>query len=161
MTFFTASAASDVQRHAGVVPFAVARSALDHRIVLGHAGLLRGLRNVVDIGAERDHRLALAPGRHPRRRNAGDAALDPEAFFLEDAGEVLRRLEFLEPEFAEAEDAVHHHLRLFLHGVDLAVEIGLHGGFFLGLRKQTGGGQYENSKRAAHMWIIRGAGLLS
>ena len=34
------------------------------------AGLLRGLRNIVDIGAERDHRLALAPGRHPGGGNA-------------------------------------------------------------------------------------------
>ena len=42
--------------------------------------------------------------RHPRGRNAGDAALDLEAVLLEDAGQVLGRLELLEAELAEAED---------------------------------------------------------
>ena len=40
----------------------------------------------------------------PRGRNAGHPSLDREAVLLEDAGEVLRRLEFLEAELAEAED---------------------------------------------------------
>ncbi len=34
------------------------------------------------------------------------------------------------PKLAEAEDAIHHDLRLLLHGVDLAGQIGFHGGFF-------------------------------
>ena len=82
--------------------------------------------------AQRDHRLARPPGGDPRGGNAGHAALDLEAFLLQNAGEVLRGLEFLEAQLAEAEDAVHHHLRLLLHGVDLAGQVGLHGGFFLG-----------------------------
>ena len=45
---------------------------------------------------------------HPRGRNAGDAGLDREAVLLEDAGEVLLGLEFLEAELAEAEDHVDH-----------------------------------------------------
>ena len=69
------------------------------------------------------------------------AALDLEAFLFQNAGEVFRRLEFLKPEFAETEDAIHHHLRLFLHAVDLAGEVGLDGGFFLrrefGLRESA------------------------
>ena len=36
------------------------------------------------------------------------------------------------PEFAETEHGVHHHLRLLLHGVDLAGQIGLHGGGLFG-----------------------------
>ena len=51
----------DVERLPGVVPFAVARRAFDHRIVIGDAGLLRRLRNAVDVRAEREHRLARAP----------------------------------------------------------------------------------------------------
>ncbi len=122
----------DVQRHAGVVAFAVARRAFDHRIMIGDAGFLRSLRNIVDIGAERDDGLALAPGGDPGGGNSGDAALDLEAFLFENAGEVFRSFEFLEAEFAEAEDAIDHDLRLLLHGVDLAGEVGLHGGFFFG-----------------------------
>ena len=72
----------DVQRHAGVVPFAVTGRALDHRIVIRDARLLRGLGNAVDVGPERDHRLARSPGRHPRRRDARDPALDREAVLL-------------------------------------------------------------------------------
>ena len=121
-----------LQRHAGIVAFAVPRRAFDHRIVIGHARLLRSLRDIVDIGAERDHRLAFAPGGHERGGNAGDAALDLEAFLFEDSGEIFRRLEFLKSELAETEDAVHHHLRLLLHAIDLAGEIGLHRGLFLG-----------------------------
>ncbi len=120
----------DVERHAGVVPFAVAGRAFDHRIVPSHAGLLRGLRDIVDIGAERDDRLARAPGCHPRGGNARVIALNLEAFLFQNAGEILRRFELLKAKLAEAEDAVHHHLRLLLHGVDLANQIGLHGRLF-------------------------------
>ena len=58
------------------------------------------------------------------------AALHLEAFFFQNAGQVFRRLELLEAQLAETEDAVHHDLRLFLHAVDLPGQIGLHGGFF-------------------------------
>ena len=95
--------------------------------------------------------LPFAPGRHPRGRNPGDAALDLEAFLLQDSGEIFRRLEFLESELAETEDAVHHHLRLLFHAVDLAGQIGLYGSFFLGrglvLPKQTQGGNGENQRQ--------------
>src|SRR5260370_37772189 len=85
----------DIERHARIVSFAMAWSALDQRIVPGHAGLLRSLRDVVDIGPERDDGFALAPRRDPGRRDAGDAALDLEAFGFEGADEIFRRLEFL------------------------------------------------------------------
>src|SRR5262249_31564775 len=55
-----------------------------------------------------------------------------EAFLFQNAGEVLGGLELLETELAETEDAIDHDLRLFPHGVDLAGEIGLHRGFFIG-----------------------------
>ena len=67
----------DVHGLAGVVAFAVARRAFDHRRVVGDARLLRRLRDAVDVGAQRDHRLARSPRRHERRRNAGDAFLRP------------------------------------------------------------------------------------
>ena len=137
----------DVERHAGVVAFAVAGRAFDHGLMPADAGLLRGLRDVVDIGAERDDGLAGAPGGDPRGGDAGDAALDFEAFLFEDAGEVFGGFEFLEAQFAEAEDAVDHDLRLLLHGVDLAGEVGLHGGFFVGrdFRLGEGGcGEYKD-----------------
>ena len=86
----------DVERHAGVVAFAVARRAFDDRIVIRHAGLLRRLRNAVDVGAQRDHGLARSPCGHPRRGNARLAARDREAVLFEDTGQVLRRFNLLE-----------------------------------------------------------------
>ena len=115
----------DVQRHAGVVPFAVPRRAVDDRIVIGDAGLLRRLRDAVDVGAERDDRLARAPARHPRGRNAGQILLHGKAVFPENPGDVLRRLELLKPELAEAEDLIVHPRDVFAHAVDLKADVAL------------------------------------
>ena len=78
---------------------------------IGHARLLRRLRDAVDVGAERDDRLAAAPGGHPGGRDAGDAALHLEAVLLEHAGEVPRGLDLLHAQLPEAEHRVHHLLR--------------------------------------------------
>src|SRR6185369_1398312 len=69
--------------------------------------------------------LARAPLREPSGRNAGVAALDREAVLLEDAGQILRRLDFLESELAEAEDLVDHLLRECRQRVDEAHRFGL------------------------------------
>ena len=61
-----------------------------------------------------------------------DAALDREAVLLEDAGEVLRRLEFLKAELAEAEDLIDHLLRHHAPRLDVG------DGFFL-QRVECGG----------------------
>ena len=107
---------------------------------------MRGLRNVVDIAAQRDHGLSRSPARYPCSGNAGHAALDLEAFFLQDAGEIFRGLNLLKAELTEAEDAVHHDLHLLFHGVDLSGEIGLHGRFFVGRDFGLG----EGGERAEH-----------
>ncbi len=112
----------------------------DDGIVVGDAGLLRGLRNVVDVRAERDHRLARTPARGPRRRDAGDAALDGEAVLLEDAGQVLRRLDLLETELAEAEDHVGHLLRHHAHAVDVGHDAALQ-------HVETSGGRRLRTRR--------------
>ena len=117
----------DVQRHTRVVPFAVPGRALDDRIVIRHARLLRRLRDVVDVRADRDHRLARSPRREPGGRDTGVAALDFEAVLFEDLGEIFRRLELLEAELAEAEDLVDHLLRHHAHRLDVG------GGFALQL----------------------------
>ena len=77
---------NDIERHTGIVAFSVTRGAFDHRIVIRHAGLLRSLRDIVDIGSERDDRLALPPRRDKCGGNAGDAAFDLESFLLENSG---------------------------------------------------------------------------
>jgi len=59
------------------------------------------------VGPERDHRLAAAPGRHPGRGDASDAVLHHEAGAAKDLLQVTRRLDFLEAQLAEAEQAVH------------------------------------------------------
>jgi hypothetical protein len=115
----------DLQRHPGVVPFTVARRARDHRFVIRHAGLLRRLRDVVDVRPEGDDWLPRSPPRSPRGRDSGDPVLNGEAVLLEDVGEVLRGLEFLEAELAEAEDRVVPFLDVFLHRVDLEADVAL------------------------------------
>src|SRR5260370_19601273 len=122
----------DVEGHPGIMAFAVFRRRFNHRLVPTDTGLLRRLRDVVDIAAEGDYGLAGSPTGYPRGGDAGDAALDCESLFFEDAAEVLGGFKFLEAQFAEAEHAVHHDLRLFLHAVNLAGEVRLHGGFFFG-----------------------------
>ena len=74
----------DVQRHPGIVAFAVSRRAFDQRLVPADAGLLRRLRDVVDVAAQRDHGLARSPACHPRGGNAGHAALDFESLFFQE-----------------------------------------------------------------------------
>src|SRR5438132_660960 len=113
----------DVQRHARVVPFAVAWRALDQRIVVRDARLLRRLRDAVDVGAERQDWLARPPACHPRGRNAGDPFLHGEAVLLQDPREVFRRFDLLEPELAEAEHLIDHLLRELARAVDLGSEI--------------------------------------
>ena len=81
-----------------------------------------------------------SPGRHERGGNAGDAALDLEAFLLENAGQVFRGFELLKAELAEAEDGIDHHLRLLLHAIDLAGQIGFHRRHFLRRDLLLGGG---------------------
>ena len=115
----------DLQRHARVVAFAVARRAFDDRLAIGDARLLRRLRDAVDVRAERDDRLARSPARHPRGRNAGEVLLDREAVLLQDVGQVLRRLELLEAELAEAEHLIVHALDVFAHAVDLEADVSL------------------------------------
>ena len=61
MIFFTASAAAMFSGMPELWPSPWPGRAFDHRLVPGDAGLLRRLRNVVDVGAERDHRLARSP----------------------------------------------------------------------------------------------------
>ena len=88
--FFDGECRDDVQRDAGVVAFAMTRRAFDDGIVIADAGLLRRLRDIVDIGAERDHRLAFAPTGDPGGRDAGVVALDFETILFEDPAQILR-----------------------------------------------------------------------
>ena len=86
----------DVDGLAGVVALAMAGRALDQLLAVGNAGLLRCLRDAVDVAAERDDGRARAPARYPGGRHAGNAALDGEAVLLQHVSEVVRGLELLE-----------------------------------------------------------------
>ena len=108
----------DVERHAGVVPFAVPGSAVDDRSAIRHTRLLRRLRNAVNVRAQRNDRLAGAKARRPCRWNAGDTSLNREALALQDGRQVALRLVLLKPDLAEAEDRVHHLLREVVHAID-------------------------------------------
>ena len=115
----------DVEGLTRIMALAVSRRAIDQRFVTSDARFLRSLGDAVDVGAERDHRLARSPGRHPGRRNARDAAFDREAFLLEDLGQILRGLELLKPQLREAEDHVIHDLASLLHRFDLVDDLPL------------------------------------
>ena len=109
----------DVDRLAGVVTLAVARRSFNQRRVIRDARLLRCLRDAVDVGAKRDHRLARSPRRHECRRDARDPLLYREAVLLEHVDQIAVGLDFLEPKLAVAEDLVDHLLRELRAAVDV------------------------------------------
>ena len=162
MIFFTAIAAVMFIGTPRVVSFAVAGRAGDDRILVADAGLLIRLRDVVDVGAERDDRLARAPRGDPGGRNAGEAARDLEAVLLENAGEVLRRLLFLDSELAEAEHLVDHLLREGRHAVDHVHRLLLQRGKLGVVRGQVDGegdfGTVVRATAAAAPWASADAG---
>ena len=79
-----------------------------------------------------DDGLTLSPCREECGRNAGETRLDPESFLFQYADQVFGGLEFLKPEFTEAEDGVDHDLRLLFHAIDLSCDIILECRFSLG-----------------------------
>ena len=99
---------NDVERHAAVVPFAVSWRTAHQRVARRRTGLLVGLRNAVDVGAQGDHRRSAAPLCHPRRRDPGHTPFNGEAVLLQHARQILRCLGFLHPEFTEREDLIDH-----------------------------------------------------
>ena len=125
MIFFTAIAAVMFTACPELCPSPWPGAPFDQRVVIRDARLLRRLRNAVDVGPERDHRLARAPGRHERGRNAGDALFDGEAVLLQDVDQVAMRLLLLEAELAVAEDLIDHLLRERRHAVDVGRRLGL------------------------------------
>jgi hypothetical protein len=125
---FYGEGGGDLEGDAGVVAFTVAGCAGDDGVVVGDAGFLRGLRDAVDVRAEGDDGLALAPGGHEGGGDAGDAALDFEAVLFEDVGEVLGGVGFVVAELGVAEDCVDHDLDLLGAGVDAGDGFLLHCG---------------------------------
>ena len=119
ISFFTAIAAVMLSGMPELWPSPCPGAPSTSGIAIGDAGLLRALRDAVDVGAKRDHGLAAAPFGDPRGRDARDAARDLEAVLLEDAGEVARRLDLLKAQLAEAEHRVHHLLRQRGQAVDV------------------------------------------
>src|SRR4029453_4190399 len=115
----------DLQRHPRVVAFAVAGRAVDHRLVIRDAGLLRRLWNAVDVGPERNHRLTGSPARHEGGRDAGQVLLNREAVLPQDVGQVLRNLKFLEPELGKTDHLVVYARDVFAHAVHFQSDVAL------------------------------------
>src|SRR3569832_508346 len=111
-----------------LTPCPEARRSLHKLQIARDTGNLRRLRNAIEIGAERDHRLARAPGRHPRGWNARHTLAHGEAVLLEDAADVLRRLEILKAELTDAEDLIDELLRELRARIDVAHCLGLERG---------------------------------
>ena len=125
----------DVHGHPGVVPFAMTGSAFDHGIVIGDAWFLRGSGDTVDVGDESNHWLAGTVSRDPSRRNSRHATFDRKSVFLQQARHILRSLNFLKAQFAEAKNLIHHLLDELLPGVHLGERFFLQSVEVVGLRK--------------------------
>ena len=68
------------------------------------------------------------PEPHVAVQAVGMPAMDSSMrnpLLLQDAGQVLRRLDLLKAKFAEAEDLIHHLLGEVLHSVDFTRQLGL------------------------------------
>ena len=115
----------DIEWHARVVAFAMARCTGDHRVVVSHAGFLAGLRNVVDVAAQGDHGLARSPAGDEGGGHTAHAALHLEAILLEQSCEIPGRLDLLHAEFAEGEHLIDHHLNQLRLGIDFPGGLGL------------------------------------
>jgi hypothetical protein len=129
------------------VAFAVSRSASDNRVVIRHTGLLRRLRDVVEVRPQRDDRLPRSPRGRPAGRDTGDGAVNLEAVFFQDVGEVLRGFEFLVAKLGVAEDLVDHLLSELAHGIDVDGHRSLHGVQFRIRRRRALPGAHSSDER--------------
>ena len=118
MIAFTASAAVMFRACPELWPSPCPGAALDHRLPVDDSGHLRRSRNAVNVGTEGDDRPAFAPGGPPRRGNPRDALFDGETVGFEQLGQIALRLELLEAELREREQAVNDFLSEFLQLVD-------------------------------------------
>ena len=104
---------------------------------------MRHAGQAIDIGIERDHRLAGAPAGDPHGGYAGHAILDGEARIGQDAGQVALGFNLLEAQFGKTEDRFDDLLGQLGLGVDIGLDLGLERGQVLGQRgrSQEGGSQ--------------------
>ncbi len=136
------------QRHARIMPFAMAGRPRHDRLQLRNAGHLRQAQQPVDVRAQRDHRaIAVAPRRGPGGRDARHALGDGEAVLLEDARQILGGLIFLKARLLKAEHGIDH----FLDELGLLVDLGhrflLHRGRRLGLGGQRCRGHEQGGQQ--------------
>src|SRR3546814_5360684 len=103
------------------MPLAVARRAVDHRLMPRDAGRLTRLRDAIDVAAQCDHRAAGAvrPSRDPARRQARDVALDREPVLFQQGGQIAFGLMLLEPDLGIAEQLIVDDLRSEEHTSEL------------------------------------------
>jgi hypothetical protein len=111
------------QRLPGVVPFTMARRAGHEFLACHHPRrLIRG-GQPVDVGANRDDRMARSPFRHPGGRHVRVAALNVEALLHEGIGDPALGLDFLKSEFAEAEQTIDQLLREHAARLDVGDDV--------------------------------------
>ena len=111
MTFFTASAAVMISACPALCPSPWPGRAGHQFLARDDARRLVRARQAVDVGAERDDRMARPVPCDPRRWHAGHRPLHVESFAHQHVGEVALRLDFLEPQLAIAEQLIDHLLR--------------------------------------------------
>ena len=152
----------DVDGVAGVVAFAVARGAINERVMISDAGLLIGAGNAVEIGDEADNGFtAIGPGGDPGGGDAGDTAFDLEAIFLKDGREVFGSLDFLKAEFTEAEDGVDDFLDHLGAPVDVDDSVFFELFEARGLRERGTGGEKREKETHLNLGYYSGRSSVS
>ena len=94
------------------------RSAFNHRLAEGDPRHLRGARNAVHIGAQRDDRFAAAPAGPPGRRDIGNAVFYGKAIGAEYCPQITLSFELLKTELRKREQAVNDFLNQLCPTVD-------------------------------------------
>src|ERR1041385_9315791 len=102
------------------MPFTMARSSFDHRVVISDTRFLRSFWNTINVGAECNHGLATAPRCKPCRGNVCNALLYFETVLFENTCEIRLCFNFLEAELRKTEK----------HVVDLLTKHGILFNFF-------------------------------
>ena len=118
-----------LQRHARVVPLAVAGRAFDDRLVIGDAGLLRRLRDASRCRSRaRSPACPIPSARSTRSECRRRRRSTVKPFCSRMPVRYFDGLELLEAELAEAEHLIDHLLRELRARIDVAHRLGLERG---------------------------------
>lgn len=106
----------------------------NHSLDSGNARHLRQAKQAINVRPQsHDGSFAIAPCCGPRRRDTRNALCDRKAVLFKDAGQIVRRLEFLKARFLKAEYGIDHLLHQLGIAIDQCCCFGFQGSWRLGV----------------------------